>query len=255
MKYKFLSLIIVVVIVLSSCSSRYKTMQTPDDLYYSPAVETPIEPTVTTPIPTATNNYYYDDYYLHHKVRNHTRWQLIDDYGYWHDTRYHHYSNNWNGYNTYSGWGNYNDGYYSSYNGYNNYYGYGNYYNGWGGYNNWYGSYWNPYGNYGYYGWYNPNQNIHYPTTIKVLPNSSTIPYQNQHYNNSNYTYNQETGTYQGTNIANDKKVSRTRTNASGNSWSTPVRTFDNKSSPNKNAGGNSGGFNSKGSNTSKPRG
>ncbi len=258
MKYKFLLLVPIIVFALSSCSSRFKTTQTPDDLYYSPEAETLVEYTVATPAPS-TNNYYYDNYYLHHKVRNHIRWQVIDDYGYWHDTRYNHCPSNWNSYNSYNGWGNYNDGFYSSYNGYNNYYyGWNNYYNGWGGYNNWYGSYFNPYGGYGYYGWNNPHQIFvanHYPTSIKTLPSSSTISYQNQHYNNSNYTYNQQTGTYQGTNIANDKKVSHIRSNSSGNTWSTPVRTFDNSSSPSKNAGGNSGGFNSKGSSTSKPRG
>ncbi|HNF30269.1 MAG TPA: hypothetical protein PLY81_08330, partial [Chitinophagaceae bacterium] len=61
---------ILLVSILTSCSSAYKTSQTPDDVYYSPA----------------EGNYYVekevkteDEDYLRMKVRN-NRFRTIDDY-------------------------------------------------------------------------------------------------------------------------------------------------------------------------------
>ncbi len=100
MKFKLL-LSIVTVSLLTACSSVYKTGQTPDDVYYSPAKvvkedEDKKKEDYTTQV---------DDNYLRMKVRNHTRWSTIDDYDYWHDTRYdyscHCTCNNYYGYSPY----------------------------------------------------------------------------------------------------------------------------------------------------------
>ena len=253
MNRKFL-LPTLVMIVLSSCTSRYKTTQTPDDLYYSPATVLEEEKPQTNNTATASDNSYngtgyYDSYFLRHKVRNRYLWNNIDDYSYWNDTRYNHCPSNWSYYNNYYGYNSY-------YSGWNNYYSYG--YNG---YNSgYYNPYFNPYFNYGYYGngWNNNNyfnnHNNYNPGPTKTSAYSNVKTYYNQNYNNTNYSTNTQTGATQGTNITNDKKVSRTKSSSNGDTWSAPVRTLSNPSTPSSNTGGSSGGFNSSGSSSSKPR-
>ena len=84
MKKSLLSALIAVV-VLSSCSTAYKTGSTPDDVYYSPG----------SSIKVAGTDDRYDDYtangddnYLRLKVQNRYQWDAIDDYSYWNDSRY-----------------------------------------------------------------------------------------------------------------------------------------------------------------------
>ncbi len=84
--------------LFSSCSSPYKGIQTPDDVYYSPQRAESV---------TAKNDNRYndrydrteDDNYLRMRVQNRSRWCSIDDYSYWNDSRYymdHYYYNSYN---------------------------------------------------------------------------------------------------------------------------------------------------------------
>jgi hypothetical protein len=128
MKQNFLPLIIVMA-VLTSCGSTYKAGQTPDDVYYSPErleqEDEVKEEKKKRQDDVAQND---DEAFLRMKVRNRTRWNEIDDFDYWTDSRFNFcnstYSFNSNYYNNKLGagngssWSNYYGGYYS-----------GNYYN------------------------------------------------------------------------------------------------------------------------------
>ncbi len=96
MNYKLLILVIFSVVGFASCKSAYKNMQTPDDLYYSPATGENEERKDNKTTVRINNN---NDRFLTYKVRNRYLWGCIDDYSYWNDIRY----NNCNCYN-----GNYN---------------------------------------------------------------------------------------------------------------------------------------------------
>src|SRR6185295_8830462 len=78
---------------LSSCTTAYKTGQTPDDVYYSPA--RPQDEYVRTEKQDdrqyRSNDDYYDDRYLRMKVHNHTRWSDLDDW-YYYGNRYNYSS-------------------------------------------------------------------------------------------------------------------------------------------------------------------
>src|SRR5258705_5590466 len=83
-------LLALTVAALSSCTTSYKTGQTPDDVYYSPA--RPQEEYVRTEEKEDTRQYknddeYYDDRYLRMKVHNRTRWSDLDDW-YYYGNRY-----------------------------------------------------------------------------------------------------------------------------------------------------------------------
>lgn len=73
---------------ISSCTSAYKTGQTPDDVYFSP--ERPVNEYVRADR-NDDNRYqgdeYYEDRYLRMKVQNRTRWSDLDE---------HYYSNRYN---------------------------------------------------------------------------------------------------------------------------------------------------------------
>ena len=70
--------------LLASCSSVYKSSQTPDDVYFSPARE--IKETDNVEDRYVDNS--ADDRYLRMKVQNHNRWSTIDDYNYWNSPSY-----------------------------------------------------------------------------------------------------------------------------------------------------------------------
>lgn len=111
MKSRFL-LVILAAAALSSCTSVYKSGQTPDDVYYSPArggeeyVEARKEDN------RRYRSYEYDDVddrWLRMRVRNPYRWNAFDNYDFfmpnswatWNSP----YSYNWNSYwNNYWGW-------------------------------------------------------------------------------------------------------------------------------------------------------
>jgi uncharacterized membrane protein YgcG len=91
--------------VLSSCTTAYKTGQTPDDVYYSPA--RPQDEYVRVDDEEERYRYnddYYDDRYLRMKVQNRSRWDNLDDwyaydrYGYRYNYIYGSY------YNPYTSW-------------------------------------------------------------------------------------------------------------------------------------------------------
>jgi len=119
------------VAAFSSCSTAYKTGQTPDDVYFSPARETAAyvkvekeeneyyQPARTERSETRYRNDEYvnsDDRWLRMRVRNRYRWSAFDDYE-WNDYRYNSWS--YNSYNSYTPFNNY----------WNNYYSWNSYYN------------------------------------------------------------------------------------------------------------------------------
>lgn len=108
-------LLAVAVIVLSSCSSAYKTGQTPDDVYFSPVppqdeyvrVESRDNRTYR-----GTDQYYnYEDNYLRMRVQNRYRWSALDDYYLSNPYAYNYYANYYGGwyspFNSYWAWNNY----------------------------------------------------------------------------------------------------------------------------------------------------
>lgn len=104
MKQQILHLAITA-LVLSSCTTAYKTGQTPDDVYFSQAK--PQDEYVQVNREKDKYRYnddYYDDRYLRMKVQNRTRWDYLDDwyaydrYGY----RYNYYYGSY--FNPYTSW-------------------------------------------------------------------------------------------------------------------------------------------------------
>jgi hypothetical protein len=91
--------------LFTSCTSAYKTGQTPDDVYFSP--DRPKEEYVRTNNNNDERNYqgsddYYDDRYLRMKVRNRVVWSDLDEW-YFYNRRYSYsYYNNWNWNNPWS---------------------------------------------------------------------------------------------------------------------------------------------------------
>jgi hypothetical protein len=90
---------------LSSCTTAYKTGQTPDDVYFSPT--RPQDEYVRVEERDEPGQYdddYYDDRYLRMKVQNRTQWAYLDDW-YAYD-RYGYRANFYYGsyYNPYTSW-------------------------------------------------------------------------------------------------------------------------------------------------------
>jgi hypothetical protein len=113
-------LLLPVVIAFGSCTTAYKTGQTPDDVYYSKARQ--IEEYVQT---DKDNDYYrydddyYDDRYLRMKVKNRDRWNDLDDW-YYNERRFRYnvFDHNCFGYdpwNPYTYWNSYYNPYYQPY--------------------------------------------------------------------------------------------------------------------------------------------
>lgn len=270
MKSAFLLLSFASVVLLTSCASVYQTQQTPDDLYYSPSKVEPQEKEVTK----SNNEDRYEEYvsssddrYLRMKVANRNRWEALDDYSYWNDSRFDYYGynyyNNYYGYNYYNNWGfNNNWAFYPSYGlsfGYSNLYGFGYnpYYFG-------YTNYYNPY--YGYYGgfynsFYNYGYTIHNNYGPRRYSSGSNISsFRNSNYNN----YNTPAGNIPARNNNNSSfgnLIRRVITPATGSPSGTPsttvdrpARTFTPSTTPTSNTGGSSGGFGSTGSSSTAPR-
>ena len=148
---------------LSSCTTAYKTGQTPDDVYFSPA--RPQDEYVQVEKEDNTRRYrnddeYYDDRYLRMKVHNRSRWNDLDD---WYD------------YERYGVRGNY---YYGTYN---------NPYNSWNYYYNpytYYGNYYSPYSYPGSIVILNPK---YVNNTITVKPRNFNLnSYSNSNFSNTN---------------------------------------------------------------------
>ena len=86
-------------IIFSSCTTAYKSGQTPDDVYYSPA-RPQDEYVKAERNDDRYSDDYYEDRYLRMKVQNRYRWNDLDDW-YGSERRYR--------YNVYSSYGLYNE--------------------------------------------------------------------------------------------------------------------------------------------------
>lgn len=96
---------------LSSCTTAYKTAQTPDDVYFSPARPQDEYVRAEEDDEYRYNDDYYDDRYLRMKVQNRTRWGYLDDW-YSYDRysyRYNYYYGSY--YNPYTSWNYYHNPY------------------------------------------------------------------------------------------------------------------------------------------------
>ena len=108
MKSKIL-LLALSVAAFSSCTTAYKTGQTPDDVYFSPA--RPQDEYVRIDKEDSrryrSDNEYYDDRYLRMKVNNRSRWNDFNDwysyekYGSGYNYIYESYNNPYNSWNYY----------------------------------------------------------------------------------------------------------------------------------------------------------
>ena len=95
MKSKIL-LLALTVALFTSCTTSYKTGQTPDDVYYSPTRPDADEYVKTDKKQDRNYRYdeeYYEDQYLRMKVRDRYRWSEIDD-PYYYRSRYNYTSYN-----------------------------------------------------------------------------------------------------------------------------------------------------------------
>jgi hypothetical protein len=208
--------------LLASCSSAYKTGQTPDDVYYSPTKFRAADEEVKREEPKEE-----DENYLRMKVRNRDRWNNLDDYDYWYDTRYDHSVYNPNRFNMWhirqncccnNSWG---------------------------------------------YGWTSWGYNPYYPTWFIRAPyikgntkGSNLTAFTNKNFSNSNTYNNPKTG---GKNNGFGNLIKKAFTSGgsnsnNGNSWDRPARTFSSGTKTSSSAGGSSGGFKSSGSSSSGGR-
>lgn len=89
---------------ISSCTTAYKTGQTPDDVYFSPARPQDEYVRVDQEDEYRYNDEYYDDRYLRMKVRNRSRWDDLNDWYYYdrYSYMYNYYYGTW--YNPYNSW-------------------------------------------------------------------------------------------------------------------------------------------------------
>jgi hypothetical protein len=248
-------LTLIAAVIFSSCSTMYKSGQTPDDVYYSPGQER--GGYVTTDDDRNDNG--YDNHtdvssrYLRMKSINRNRWSSFDDdLNYWNDYRWNnpYMMNSWYsrpglgfGYNNW-GMGGIGMGY--GHMGYNNFWGYNNmFYN-------------NP------WAWNNPFGNYYYGTPVIIL-NPKPV-YRNpmangpRAYNLNTYTSTNRKGYY------NEEGGRRFNNAYSGSN--APVRVFNNNPSQGgstnpgrggryintNSSSGNRGGYNPRSSGSSDSR-
>lgn len=209
------------VAAFSSCTTAYKSGQTPDDVYYSAAKqqEEYVQTEKEDDRQYKYDDQYYNDRYLRMKVHNRTRWSELND---WY--------------------------YYDKYSYVSNYY--------WGSYNNPYNS-WNYYYN-PYCCCHNSVAVIN--TKIPAAPpvikrNFSIAGYTQTNYNNSNKTPSTNTPVrtntkpaYNNSNSLSDKIKTIFTNDNSGNSNRTYTPSSTSTSGGNNNSGGNSGGSGKSGS-------
>jgi hypothetical protein len=229
---------------LTSCSTAYKAGQTPDDVYYSPARE------LAGNKEDEKKQEQYEEYissaddrYLRMKVANGGRWNSLDDYSYWYDSRYDFCPSYSSPYTSYSSWGlGYTIGYGRPY----------------------YGSI--------YGGWNSPVYTLVYYSNPKFsggyTSGSNISAYRNKSYSNQNIGYTDKKGKFIPATSGNNnagfanllKRVFTPATsNSSSSSYDRPARTFSNSNSSStpstsSSAGGSSGGFKSTGSSAGSGR-
>ncbi|HEX7903403.1 MAG TPA: hypothetical protein VF487_05960 [Chitinophagaceae bacterium] len=100
MKPQLLLLAFITTVVFTNCTTAYKTGQTPDDVYFSPAQ--PQDEYVRVERKENRRyegtDEYYDDRYLRMKVQNRNRWNDLDDW-YYYGNRYNYSYYNYNYWN------------------------------------------------------------------------------------------------------------------------------------------------------------
>lgn len=197
--------------LISSCTTAYKNIQTPDDVYYSPAPGQKVYTQAEN-----QNDYYSDDNYLHMKAQNNNRWGGLDDYSYWNDSRYLYSNYSYSPYIFNNCWS-CPSSFYNPYDIYFNYY-----YSPW---NNWS----QPYCTVIYY----KNPTVYYGSTS----GSNLSAYSNRSYNISNVPLAKG---IQKVNYNNSNTLNTSSSN------SKLIRLFSGSSS--SSSGGRSGGFKSTGS-------
>lgn len=115
----YIFLLALAVVAMSSCTTAYKTGQTPDDVYYSPV--RPQDEYVRTE--NRDNRYYegsddyYTDRYIRMRIQNRYQWSVLDDYYFNNPYAYSPYAyyGNWSSpWNSYWAWNSYYNPYYSS---------------------------------------------------------------------------------------------------------------------------------------------
>ena len=222
---------------LSSCTTAYKTGQTPDDVYFSPA--RPQDEYVRTEEKQEYryDDDYYDDRYLRMKVHNYSRWNYLDD---------------WYAYDRYS----YRYNYY-----------YGSYYNP---YTSW-NYYHNPYCHNNNVIIYNPKQ-TNVVANVPKPRNFNLSSYTNTNYNNANSNvrmnsykpgtagrpvYN-TTNTNSGRGLSNTVKQifsgsSNNNNRSDNNSNSSPTRTYTPSNSGSSGSSGSSSGSSGSSSGATRP--
>lgn len=203
---------LILVAALSSCTTAYKTGQTPDDVYYSSA-RPQTEEDKTEKEERRDYSYsddYYDDRYLRMKIRNRYQWNDLND---------------WYSYDRYSF-------------GYN--YAWGTYYNP---YNSW-NYYYNPYccchGNHAY-----NSPKLAYINPAVVRPHNFNLGgYTNTNYNNTN----NNNGKTAVRNSGSRPVYNNSNNNNSGRGLSNTVRTIFSGNENNNNSGssGSSGSSSSR---------
>ena len=204
------------VALFASCSPAYKTSQTPDDVYYSPAKKIYVSDAVDRYESYPSSS---DDEYLRMKVQDHDKWSTIDDYSYWYDSRY--YMNN----------------YYSPYTSYLSMgLGFGTYYPYYTYNTHLYNPYWyNPWSS-----WYNPCYTVVYYKSpavyYKPVSKYTSSTYMNRSYNTHNMQLQtgNRSNAYNNTNYYNnsDARTKNSYYNPSqNNSNSNPSRSFNSGSS------------------------
>jgi hypothetical protein len=219
-----LMLLAVAVAALGSCTTMYKTGQTPDDVYFSPARSYGEAVAETNQRPSSDDEYYNytgDDRMIRMGI-NDSRWRYLNnDYSF---SPYSYY-NNYSAYNTHGYYGNYGSGY-------GGYYG-----SGYGGnYNPYYNDFYN---NYYYNPYYSP-----YPVYItpaspikNTTPRMTNLNGYSQRYNNGNArftpvipnsspvrNYNNSNGRSALGNVLNNV-LAPSNNNNNNNNYNTPNRT------------------------------
>jgi len=113
-------LLALIVAALSSCTTAYKTGQTPDDVYFSPVRQQDeyVQTEKKDEGRYQSREEYYDDRYLRMRMNNRLRWSELDDYYYYGNRYDYSYYNSYNWSNPWSPcsyWNNHYNPYYQSY--------------------------------------------------------------------------------------------------------------------------------------------
>lgn len=211
------------IVLLTSCTTAYKSGQTPDDVYFSPA--RPHDEYVRTE--KSQDRYSYDeqsddDRYLRMKVRNRRTWSDLDYY--YSDP----YAFNYNNHNRFNSYGSL---YYNT--PWNNYYSWNYYYNP-------YNNYYNPYNNYYSYNNYNPygskviivNQR---PPVYNRPRNFNLNVYNPQPNTNSNNQKSSSRRVYRGDNRNSGYNTNNDSYNSNNNSGKSLRNVFGNNNSSSNN--------------------